>query len=161
MLAAAAALAMPMPGAAAPLRVAVALNPMSLPWFVAQREGHFAAEGLDVRVLDCVSGARCLAQVLDGSADVATAADTPIMLRSFERDDFAVIATFAATAEQKVGQALQPDFGDAAARGLAVRSSIGVAYVDGQGPTPAAKRGGRGTYAMFRWQASPPLRIAS
>jgi ABC-type nitrate/sulfonate/bicarbonate transport system substrate-binding protein len=99
MLAAAAALAMPLPGVSAPLRVAVASNPMSLPLFIAQREGHFAAEGLDVQVLDCVSGARCLAQLLAGGADVATVADTPIMLRSFERNDFAVIATFAATAE--------------------------------------------------------------
>lgn len=100
LLAAAAALAMPMPGVGAPLTVAVALNPMSLPLFVAQREGFFAAEGLEVRVTDCVSGARCLAQMLDGAADLATAADTPIVLRSFGRsDDFVVIATFASTPE--------------------------------------------------------------
>jgi ABC-type nitrate/sulfonate/bicarbonate transport system substrate-binding protein len=99
LLAAAAALAMPLPGVAAPLTLAVALNPMSLPLFVAQHEGYFAAEGLALRVVDCVSGARCLAEVLDGSADLATAADTPIVLRSFGRSDFVVIGSFASTPE--------------------------------------------------------------
>lgn len=62
---------------------------------------------------------------------------------------------------EKVGQALQPAFG-AAAMGVSVGASIGLAYVDGQDVTPgqliaqadqalyAAKRAGRGTYAVFR-----------
>jgi diguanylate cyclase (GGDEF)-like protein len=72
---------------------------------------------------------------------------------------------------QKIGQALEPAFGPAA-MGLAVRSSIGVAYVDGESLEPAeliagadqalyqAKRAGRATYAVHRWQ-TPALRIAS
>jgi NitT/TauT family transport system substrate-binding protein len=82
---------------AAPLTVAVALNPMALPLLVAQHEGLFAAEGLDVKVVECVSGARCMTAMLDGDADVATVADTPIVFRSFERNDFCVIGTFAST----------------------------------------------------------------
>lgn len=79
----------------ASLTVAVALNPMALPLMVAQHEGMFAAEGLDVKVIECVSGARCMKTMLDGDADVATVADTPIVFRSFERSDFCVIGTFA------------------------------------------------------------------
>ena len=99
LLAAAAALATPLPGVAAPLTLAVAQTPMSLPLFVAQHQGYFAAEGLELRMVECVSGARCLAEVLDGSADLATSAGTPIVLRSFGRSDFVVIGTFATTPE--------------------------------------------------------------
>jgi diguanylate cyclase (GGDEF)-like protein/PAS domain S-box-containing protein len=73
---------------------------------------------------------------------------------------------------QKIGQSLEPAFGPAA-MGLSVRSSIGVAYVDGEASTPAelieradqalyqAKRAGRGTYAVHRAPPAVPLRIAS
>lgn len=83
--------------AAAPLTLAVAINPMALPLLVAQRENFFAAAGLDVRVIDCVSGARCMKLMLDGEADVATVADTPIVFNSFQRNDFVVIGTFASS----------------------------------------------------------------
>lgn len=94
-VAAAGLLLSPVLALAAPLTVAVALNPMALPLLVAQHEGLFAAEGLDVKVVDCVSGARCMKAMLDGEADVATVADTPIVFRSFERSDFCIIGTFA------------------------------------------------------------------
>lgn len=83
--------------AAPPLTIAVAHNPMSLPVYVAAREGHFAAEGLNVRLLECPTGARCLAAMLDGGADIATVADTPVVFRSFERTDFVLLGTFASS----------------------------------------------------------------
>jgi NitT/TauT family transport system substrate-binding protein len=85
----------PVVALAAPLTVAVALNPMALPLLVAQHEGMYGAEGLDVKVIECVSGARCMKTMLDGDADLATVADTPIIFRSFERNDFCIIGTFA------------------------------------------------------------------
>lgn len=80
--------------AAEPLRIAVSKSMLSLPMFVAEAQGYFAAERLQVSISECSGGHRCLRQVLDGAADVATAGDLPIMFNSFERDDFAVLATF-------------------------------------------------------------------
>ncbi|MEO7850850.1 MAG: ABC transporter substrate-binding protein [Rubrivivax sp.] len=79
--------------AAEPLRIAVSKTPLSLPMFVAEAQGYFAAEGLQVKLIECVGGHRCLRQVLDDAADVATAGDLPIMFNSFERTDYAVLAT--------------------------------------------------------------------
>ena len=82
---------------AAPLTLAIARTPLSLPLYVAQAEGYFEAAGLELKITDCSGGYRCLQIMLDGAADVATASDSPVMFRSFERDDYAVIGTFATT----------------------------------------------------------------
>lgn len=82
---------------AAPLAVAIARTPLSLPLYVAQAEGYFEAAGLDLKFTDCNGGHRCLQFVLEGAADVATAYDSPVMFRSFEREDYAVIGTFVTT----------------------------------------------------------------
>jgi ABC-type nitrate/sulfonate/bicarbonate transport system substrate-binding protein len=80
---------------AAPLTIAVADPPGFAPVLLAAAQGYFAAEDLDVRLLHCVNGRRCLQHLLDGEAQIATAADTPIALASFSRTAFAVIATIA------------------------------------------------------------------
>lgn len=82
---------------AAPLTVAIARTPLSLPLYVAQAEGYFEAAGLDLKITDCSGGHRCLQLVLDGAADVATASDSAVMFRSFEREGYAVIGTFVTT----------------------------------------------------------------
>lgn len=92
-------LAAPLAASAEPLAIAVARTPLSLPLYVAQAEGYFAAEGLAPKISDCVGGYRCLQLVLDGQADIATAADSPIVLRSFERGDYVVIGTFVTTSD--------------------------------------------------------------
>jgi ABC-type nitrate/sulfonate/bicarbonate transport system substrate-binding protein len=84
---------------AAPLTLAIARTPLSLPLYVAQAEGYFADAGLVPKIVDCSGGHRCLQLVLDGVADIATAADSPIMFRSFERDDYVVIGTFATASD--------------------------------------------------------------
>jgi ABC-type nitrate/sulfonate/bicarbonate transport system substrate-binding protein len=85
--------------APAELTIAVAHNPMSLPLHLAAQEGHFTAEGLKVRLVECPTGARCLAAMLEGSADLATVADTPVVFRSFERSDFVLLGTFASSTD--------------------------------------------------------------
>jgi NitT/TauT family transport system substrate-binding protein len=79
------------------LTIATSRTPLSLPLYVAQAEGYFAAAGLKVTLLDCIGGHRCLKLVIDGQAQLATAADLPIVLRSMEQDDLAVLATIATT----------------------------------------------------------------
>lgn len=81
------------------LTLAVSKSPLSLPLYLAESEGFFAAEGLSVRLVDCVGGHRCLRLALDGQADVATAGDTPIVFNSFQTSDFVVLATLANTVD--------------------------------------------------------------
>lgn len=82
-------------GAAADITVAVALTPLTAPFFVAEKQGFFNDEGLQVVIKECSGGNVCLKQLLDGQVDLATASDLPIMFRSFERKDHYVLATFA------------------------------------------------------------------
>jgi NitT/TauT family transport system substrate-binding protein len=81
----------------ASITLAMARSPLTLPVRVAEAEGYFAAEGLRVRMAECASGRRCLGLLLDGQADVATAADTALMFASFDSGDLALLATVAHT----------------------------------------------------------------
>jgi NitT/TauT family transport system substrate-binding protein len=61
---------------------------------VAESEGYFAAEGVQVKVNDVLGGHRALQQMLDGQADLATSSDAVIVFASFQRNDFAILSTF-------------------------------------------------------------------
>lgn len=82
-----------------PLLIATSKNALSLPLYVAEAQGYFAAEGVAARLVECLGGQRCIRQMLAGEAQLATASDLPVMFHGFERSDFAVIATFV-TSEQ-------------------------------------------------------------
>ena len=79
--------------AADALRLAASRGPVSLPLYVAQRRGFFADEGLEVTLADCIGGTRCLRQVLDDKADVATTSEMPVVLQAFAHADVAILAT--------------------------------------------------------------------
>ncbi len=79
---------------AEPLTLAVSRTPLSLPLYVAQHNGYFAAEDLEIKFNECLGGHRCLRQVLDDKADVATVGDLPVVMNSFSHSDYAVIGTF-------------------------------------------------------------------
>jgi NitT/TauT family transport system substrate-binding protein len=86
-------------GAAAASRAlvfAVARLPLSLPIYVAEEQGFFAAEGVAVNVADCDIGRRCLDRMLAGGADLATAAVLPLVRTAMQGRRFAVVATIAA-----------------------------------------------------------------
>jgi NitT/TauT family transport system substrate-binding protein len=78
-----------------PLRFAVAQLPLSLPVFVAQDRGFFAAERLALQLVDCDFGKQCLERLLGGQADLATAADAPLALAlaGLRGERFALLAT--------------------------------------------------------------------
>lgn len=76
------------------MTIAVAQLPYAAPLLVAESQGYFAAEGLSVKVLRCSIGKVCLQNLLDGQAQFATVGELPIVMASFERNDFAVLATF-------------------------------------------------------------------
>ena len=80
-------------GAADTLRIAATWAPVSLPLYVAQQRGFFADEHLDVVISDCIGGTRCLRQLLDDKADLATTSEMPVVLQAFKSADVAIIAT--------------------------------------------------------------------
>lgn len=80
--------------AAEPLTIAVSRTPLSLPLYVAEHEGYFAAEGVQVQFEEVTGGNRAAQALLDGKADLATTSETVVMFNSFKRNDFAIIASF-------------------------------------------------------------------
>ena len=91
-----AALAWLAPSAAAAadtLRIAASRAPVSLPLYVAQQRGFFADEHLDVAIVDCIGGTRCLSLLLDDRADLATTSEMPVVLHAFAHADVAILAT--------------------------------------------------------------------
>lgn len=94
-LAALAWLAPAVAGAAEALRIAAPRAPVSLPLYVAQERGFFADEHLDVALIDCIGGTRCLRMVLDDRADLAVTSEMPVVLQAFAHADIAILATVA------------------------------------------------------------------
>ncbi|MCK9685116.1 ABC transporter substrate-binding protein [Scleromatobacter humisilvae] len=82
-------------GAADTLRIAASRAPVSLPLYVAQQRGFFADERLEVAITDCIGGTRCLRQLLDDQADLATTSEMPVVLHAFAQPDVAIVATIA------------------------------------------------------------------
>jgi NitT/TauT family transport system substrate-binding protein len=82
------------PVAADTLTISVSQTPLSLPFYVAEREGYFAAEGVPVKLNEVIGGHRTLQQVFNGEADLATSSEAVVMFNSFQRNDFVVLATF-------------------------------------------------------------------
>lgn len=83
--------------AAEGLTIAVSRTPLSLPLFVAESQGFFAAEGVQVTLAEVIGGPRAMQAMFDGKAELATASETLAVFQSFQRNDFAVIASFATT----------------------------------------------------------------
>jgi NitT/TauT family transport system substrate-binding protein len=83
------------PCAGAELVLAVGRSLMALPVQVAHQQGYFAAEGITVRLVDCDGGVGCLGRLFDGSAQLATSSELPVVFSSFERADAVIVATLA------------------------------------------------------------------
>ncbi len=62
--------------------------------WVAERNGYFQEEGLDVNIKGFDSGRSAMSAMLDEGAelDMVTVAQTPFVFNSFKRDDYAIIA---------------------------------------------------------------------
>lgn len=72
----------------------IATEPLSAPFLIAQEKGYFADEGLDITVRSFPYGRVAFEAMLSGDVDLATVAETPIVLHSFKRDDFSIAAMF-------------------------------------------------------------------
>ncbi|MBW8846282.1 MAG: ABC transporter substrate-binding protein [Burkholderiales bacterium] len=87
------------PAWAAPLVLALGESTLFAPLQLANLEGYFAAEGLDVRIQPCINGRRCLKHLTDGEAQVATVADTPMVFALHAGHRFDIVATFGTSAK--------------------------------------------------------------
>jgi ABC-type nitrate/sulfonate/bicarbonate transport system substrate-binding protein len=74
--------------------VAMSLTPLSTPFIIAEANGYFAKEGVDVIIRDYQGGHRTIQALFSGEADVATASEVVVMFNSLKRADFAILATF-------------------------------------------------------------------
>lgn len=86
--------------AAEGLTLAVSKGPVSLLVYMAEAEGLFAKEGLDVRSVGCSSGRECMQLMTEGKADLATAADLAVVLTAAQRSDVAIAATISTSSHQ-------------------------------------------------------------
>lgn len=82
------------PVAASEIRIAVSKTPLSLPFFVAQEKKFFEKQGVSPELIQCLGGVKCLQLMLDGKSDLATCSELPIVFNSFDRSDFALLASF-------------------------------------------------------------------
>lgn len=73
--------------------LACATHFLSSSVWIAENKGYFKEEGINVNIKEFGSGRTALASMLNNSGiDICTVAQTPIMLNSFERDDYVIIA---------------------------------------------------------------------
>jgi ABC-type nitrate/sulfonate/bicarbonate transport system substrate-binding protein len=67
--------------------------PHSSPVWIAENKGYFREQGLNVEIKEFESGRTALRSMLNAEGiDVATAAQTPVVLNSFSRNDYAIVA---------------------------------------------------------------------
>lgn len=84
------------------LVVAVAKNLMGLPLLAAERQGYFAAEGLQVALRPYPFGLPAFEAMQKGEAEVATVAETPLVLASLDGQTFGVIANYMFSVGQRI-----------------------------------------------------------
>ncbi len=73
--------------------LACATHFLSSSVWIAENKGYFKEEGISVNLKEFGSGRTALASMLNnGGIDICTVAQTPIMLNSFERNDYVIIA---------------------------------------------------------------------
>ncbi|MEI6207946.1 MAG: ABC transporter substrate-binding protein [Desulfuromonadales bacterium] len=64
---------------------------------IAADQDFFTREGLDVTIKDCILGKSALEEMLAGKSDYAVHAETPLVVKSFARNDFLIIASLGTT----------------------------------------------------------------
>ncbi len=79
------------------LTLAVSRECLSANVFIAQESGAFAAEGLDVTIVEYPSSQPCMEALVAGEVDAATCADTPIVFAALDGARFDVLATIASS----------------------------------------------------------------
>jgi sulfonate transport system substrate-binding protein len=88
-----------LPAAAQPLVLAVSRTPLSLPLYVADQQGFFAAEGVAVNLQEVLGGHRAMQALLSGEADLATCSDAVVTFASYRSREFMLLASFVTSSD--------------------------------------------------------------
>lgn len=83
----------PAHAASAELLLGATSGPLALPVQVAREQGYFASEGVQLRLVNCPSGPACVQDLFDRRLQLVLATELALTLRSFDRSDFAIVAT--------------------------------------------------------------------
>lgn len=67
--------------------------------FLAKEKGYFVDEGVDVEIVRYPSGKKALEGMFNKEVQLATVADVPVALESFNRDDFKIISSISTSDE--------------------------------------------------------------
>ena len=82
------------PAGAAPESISVCIAPgPGIPVVLAQEQSLFSKEGLQVTIKKYGAGSLAFDSMLAGECDMATVGETPLVMKSFERQDFTILAT--------------------------------------------------------------------
>lgn len=75
------------------VRMGIAQEPLGSLVIIAEEQGFFSQEGLDVTITGYPSGKRAMEGMFNMEIDVATTAETPVVINSFDRHDFRIVAS--------------------------------------------------------------------
>ncbi len=89
-------------GPAEKITVAIGSGPVTSLIHIAFENGYFENEGLDLAIQEHTSGKSAFNAVVEGDADLATAADTPIMHAIMRGEKIYILATIASTEHDKM-----------------------------------------------------------
>jgi len=81
-------------GNAEKVKLGISRSFLSIPVYIAQKQGYFEKEGLDVTIREYDSGKASAGSMFKEEIDISTVADMSVVFNSFLRDDFCVISTF-------------------------------------------------------------------
>ncbi|MCL1143753.1 ABC transporter substrate-binding protein [Shewanella gaetbuli] len=76
------------------IKIAVSKTPLSAPFFVAEQQGFFNRNGLNIDLVLEEGGVKCFEELIEGNVDFATTSETVIMFNSFYHDNLSVLASF-------------------------------------------------------------------
>jgi len=76
------------------VKVGASKSFLSIPVYLALKQGFFSDEGLDVTLREYSSGKKANQALFAGEVGISTVADMPVVFESFKREDFCIIATF-------------------------------------------------------------------
>jgi len=84
------------------ITVAIGTGPVTTLIHIASAKGYFENEGLDVVLQQHPSGKSAFNALVEGEADLATAAETPIMLAIMRGEKIGILATISSAEKNKM-----------------------------------------------------------
>ncbi|ASG00068.1 ABC transporter substrate-binding protein [Vibrio anguillarum] len=76
------------------VRIAVSQTPLSSSFIIADSLGFFEQQGVNVELVPCSGGVACSQALFSGNVDYATASESVVMFKLFQRNDFALLTSF-------------------------------------------------------------------